>query len=62
MLFYAETIQSPRLALAPIIGGSSTLSILELTLEDIQDNILAAIGDALTTALEEEMAVESTAT
>ena len=51
---------SPSLALVLFVGESSALPIPELTLEDLQDNILVAIGDALTIALKEEMVAEST--
>ena len=40
------------------MGGTYTLLILDLRLEDLQDNILAVVGDAL---IEEELAAESTA-
>ena len=40
------------------MGGTFALPIPELRPEDLQDNILAAIGDALTTLLEEELAAE----
>ena len=62
MVLCTETIQSPRLALAFIIGDFSTLPILELAPEDLQDNILADVGDALIIALAEEMAAESVTT
>ena len=40
------------------MGEESVLPILELRPEDLQDNILAAVGDTLTTLLEEELAAE----
>ena len=43
------------------MGGEFTLPIPELRPEDLQDNILATIGDALTTLLEEELAAEAAA-
>ena len=45
----------------PYIGGTSALPILELRSENLQDNILVTVGDALTVILEEELAAESTA-
>ena len=58
MLFYAETSQSLGLAFTPISVAFSTLLIPELTLEDLQNNILAAVGDVLTAALAKEMAIK----
>ena len=43
------------------MGEASALPILELRLEHLQDNILAAVGDALTTLLKEELAAKSAA-
>ena len=40
---------------------ASALSIPELRPKDFQDNILATVGDILTTLLEEELAAESAA-
>ena len=40
------------------MGGKSALLIPELRPEDLQDNILATVGDALTTLLEEELAAK----
>ena len=40
------------------MGEESILPIPELRPKDLQDNILAAVGDALTTLLEEELAAE----
>ena len=42
------------------MGETFALSILELRPEDLQDNILAAVG-VLTTLLEERLAAESVA-
>lgn len=42
------------------MGETSALLILELKPEDLQDNILAAVGDALTILLEEELTTELT--
>ena len=44
------------------MGGTSALPVLELRPEDLQDNILAAVRDTLTTVLEEEMVAESATT
>ena len=41
------------------MGEEYALPIPELRPEDLQDNILAAVGDALTTLLEEELAAEA---
>ena len=40
------------------MGGKSALLIPELRPEDLQDNILATVRDALTTLLEEELAAK----
>lgn len=58
---YAKIFQSPRLVLTPIIGGSSTLLIPELTPKDLQNNIVTIVGDALTIALAKEKAAKSVA-
>ena len=42
------------------MGGTFALPTLELRLEELQDNILVAVGDALTTLLEEELSAKST--
>ena len=44
-----------------IIGEEFALPIPELRPEDLQDNILADVGDTLTTFLEEELAAEAAA-
>ena len=43
------------------MGEASALPIPEFRSEDSQDNILAAVEDALTTLLEEELAAETAA-
>ena len=55
-LFCTDTDLSS--AIVPHVGGKSALLIPELRPEDLQDNILATVGDALTTLLEEELAAK----
>ena len=43
------------------MSETSALLIPELRPEDVQDNILATVGDALTTLLEEKLTAESAA-
>ena len=51
--------QSPCLAHIPLAAVSSGLPVPKLILDDLQDTILIAMEDALTQALEEDLAMES---
>ena len=44
------------------MGGTSGLPVPKLRPEDLQDNILAIVGDTLIVVLEKEMVVESAVT
>ena len=50
--------QVPSSTIIPYVDETSALLILELRPEDLQDSILTAIGDTLTSLLEEELAAE----
>ena len=54
-------MESTGLELALVTTTTWPLPIPELKLDDLQDNIWAVVVDALTTVLEEEMAVKSAA-
>ena len=58
---FVENVESTVLELALVTAAATPLPIPELRPNDLQDNILANIGDTLITVLKEEMAAKSAA-